>query len=130
MSKTQKDLIEFRLSRADESLNMARLALENSFFNSAVSELYYTCFYLITALFAQQDIHTSTHKAVKSLFNLHFVKEGKVEERWGALLKEVFNKRQQGDYGDYILMEASDARRLLQEVQQFRNIILQQLQTF
>ena len=123
----QKDLVLFRLGRADEALDLAIVSVEKKYWNSAASELYYTCFYLINALFANHNIQSSTHSGAKTLFALHFIKKGIIEIKWGRLLQTLFDKRQEGDYGDFMLLEEDEIAPLVEEVQEFKKLIYQLL---
>lgn len=100
MKGNVNEIIAYRLTRANEAFDLAKVAIEKKYWNSAASRLYYTCFYLITALFAKYNITTHTHKGVKAVFGLQFIKEGKIEAKWGKLFIVLFNTRQMGDYGD------------------------------
>ena len=51
--KTRSDLIAFRLSRAAEAFDLAKVSSSKNYWNSAASELYCTCFYSITAIFCE-----------------------------------------------------------------------------
>lgn len=130
MKRSKSDLIKQYLNRADESLDVARLCIEKQYWNTAASNLYYTAFYLIQALFAEHDIETSTHSGVKTLFSLKFIREKKLEERRGKLLLKLFDFRQEGDYGNFMRLQSDDVIPHVQEVQEFRSVILQQLRTF
>lgn len=44
MSKTKEDLIEYRLQKANESLDLAKFSVIKKYWGAAASELYYTCF--------------------------------------------------------------------------------------
>jgi uncharacterized protein (UPF0332 family) len=83
MSNTKQELIIYRLNRARESFAIASHAVSKKYWNSAASELYYTCYYCVTALFAKNDIKTSTHSGVRTILGLNFIKEGKLDARWG-----------------------------------------------
>jgi uncharacterized protein (UPF0332 family) len=94
MNKNKEDLIAYRLQKALESLEMAKFSVSKEYWNATASELYYTCFYFVLALFAKYEINTSTHSGVNTLFGLHFIKEGKADAKWGKLIKVLFDKRQ------------------------------------
>ena len=110
----QQALIEFRLGRAEEAFDLAKISVQKKYWNSAASELYYTCFYLILALFAKHNIQSTTHSGAKILFALHFIKENKMDVRWGRLLQTLFDKRQEGDYGDFMLLQENEIMPWLQ----------------
>jgi uncharacterized protein (UPF0332 family) len=50
MTGTKKDLIEYHLARAKETLEDARLLAEKQRWNSATNRLYYAAYYAVTAL--------------------------------------------------------------------------------
>lgn len=90
--------------------------------------MYYTCFYLVLALFAKNEINTSTHTGVNSLFGLHFIKEGKIEAKWGKLIKTLFEKRQKGDYGDFMFLIEEEVVPFINEVENFAIVIKQMIE--
>ena len=47
---TKQDYISYRINSAKETLEAARLLAENKHWNSAINRLYYSCFYIISAL--------------------------------------------------------------------------------
>lgn len=124
MSNDIKALIDYRLSKADEAFEMAQSAIEKKYWNSVASSLYYTCFYLITALFAKHNIQTHTHTGVRAVFGSKFIKEGNVDPKWGKFLTVLFNKRQVGDYGDFAYLTEEEILPLLTEVEEFRVMIM------
>ena len=125
MNNDINDLIEFRLAKSNESFELAKLAIEKGFWNSAASELYYTCFYCLTALFVKNSIRTHTHSGVKATFASAFIKAGKVESKWGKFFANLFDKRQKGDYGDFVILKPEEILPLVKEVEAFRSVILQ-----
>ena len=127
--KTRSDLIAFRLGRAAEAFELAKISVSKGYWNSVASELYYTCFYTITALFAKYDIDVHTHKGVKSIFSLEFIKQEKVDSKWGKLLNELFDKRQDSDYGDFVTFKEEELLPLVNHVEEFRKVINKLLET-
>jgi uncharacterized protein (UPF0332 family) len=123
MSKTKEDLIQYRLTKANEALELAKFSISKKYWSSAASELYYTSFYLVLALFAKNDINSSTHSGVNMLFGLHFIKENKIDAKWGRLVRILFNKRQKGDYGDFMYLTEDEVAPLLDEVEEFAKLI-------
>lgn len=124
MNNDTSRIITSRLAKAEEAFDMAKLSIEKHYWNSAASRLYYTCFYLITALFAKHKIETHTHSRVKAVFGLQFIKEGLVDAKWGKLLTNLFDTRQEGDYGDFAVLTQEDILPLLKEVEEFRVMIM------
>lgn len=123
MNNNVDALVKFRLAKANESFELAKLAIEKEFWSSAASELYYTCFYCLTALFAKSGIRTHTHSGVKATFASLFIKEGRVETRWGKFFALLFDKRQKGDYGDFVILSREEIEPFVEEVEEFRDVI-------
>jgi uncharacterized protein (UPF0332 family) len=123
MSNIKDEVINFRLTRADESLAMASVAATNNYWSSVVSELYYTCFYLVSALFARNDIKASTHSGVKTLLGQQFIKTGLIDAKWGELFSELFDMRQDGDYRDFKIFTEEEVLPFISQVEEFRDVI-------
>lgn len=48
--QSRKELVVYRLDRANETMQEARLLARENFYNAAVNRLYYSCFYAVQAL--------------------------------------------------------------------------------
>jgi uncharacterized protein (UPF0332 family) len=94
-------LIHYRLKRAQESLDDARLLAEANRWNACVNHLYYSCFYAVSALLVRDGLSSSRHTGVRSLLNRHYVRIGKVP-RDLALYNNLFERHQEGDYADFV----------------------------
>lgn len=97
-----KDLIEYRLHRAVETLEEADYNAKGGYYNAAINRLYYACFYAASALMLANNLETSTHKGIKTMLGLHFVRSGKLDIRYGRIYQQLFENRQSGDYEDFI----------------------------
>ena len=123
MKRSKQDFIEAQLTRAEEAFTMARLAIEARLWNSAANELYYACFYLIQTLFSSNDLHAHTHSGIRTLFSSKFIKENKLDEKYGKLFTKLFERRQEGNYGDNKLTE-DNILPLINEIEEFKTKIL------
>ena len=74
MTTEQTDYIKYRIQRATETLNDARLLAENERWNSSINRLYYACFYGVSALLYLHSIEAKTHKGVRIKFMSEFIK--------------------------------------------------------
>ena len=100
--------------RAHETLDEITLLLENKLWNTAISRMYYACFYAIGALLVKNGISTSSHAGLRQRFGQEFVKTGKVDKELAKHFSELFDKRQKGDYNDFIDFDEETANRLKQ----------------
>jgi len=105
MTQNRTDLIQYRLSRAYESLDEAKILSQSGHWNTVANRLYYAAFYAVSALLIRNEILATTHSGVKSNFHMHFIKTNLVEKSFGQLYSNLFNKRQEGDYQDFQFFE-------------------------
>lgn len=105
-----EELVLYRLSRAREALDEAKVLSDTQHWNAAVSRLYYACFYAVSALLLKCDLASTKHTGVRSLFNKHFVKTAKVSRDIAMIYNDLFERRQESDYDDFLTFEADDVR--------------------
>lgn len=74
MTGTKNDPINYRLARAKETFEDARLLAEKQRWNSGINRLYYAAYYAVTALLLNGGFQTTTHNGVKTKFSEHFIK--------------------------------------------------------
>jgi uncharacterized protein (UPF0332 family) len=60
---------------------------------------------------------------VRSLFNRHYVKAGKVGREMAQIYNDLFEKRQESDYLDFICFEQSQVRPWIPKVNAFVKLI-------
>jgi uncharacterized protein len=116
MSTYRKDYVAYRLSKAYESLEDAKLLADNGSWNASMNRLYYACYYAVSALLLQKDISTQTHTGLKTQFNLHFIKTGIISVEQGRLYADLMDWRQKGDYGDMFDFDKESVEPLLKPV--------------
>ncbi len=104
----EDELIKYRVKRAKETVDDARIALENDRFHNAENRIYYAIFYIISALALQNNFSTSKHSQLLSWFNRNYVKTGKVDKEMGKIYKKQFENRLEGDYDDFVELNKED----------------------
>ena len=119
MTKSNKELVSYRLQRARETLEDARILADARRWNPCVNRLYYACFYAVSALLVQAGLSSSKHTGVRSLFNRHFVRTGKVAKEKARIFNDLFERRQEGDYMDFVSFEESQVRPWVPEAEAF-----------
>ncbi|MDZ7624728.1 MAG: HEPN domain-containing protein [Ignavibacteriaceae bacterium] len=123
MIKWNKDLIAYRLSRADETLKDARVLAKSGRWDACVNRLYYACFYAVTALLMLDGLSSSKHSGIRSLFNKHFVKSEKVPKKLAAIYNDLFERRQEVDYIDFINFSEEQVMPWISKAEEFINFI-------
>ncbi len=114
-----EDLIEYRLERARETIEDAKLLAKAGHWNPCVNRLYYSCFYAVTALLVQHGLSSSKHTGIRSLFNREFVKTEKIPKKMAILYNDLFEKRQEGDYVDFVYFSESEVTPLIRKTELF-----------
>ena len=68
-------LVEYRLERSDESIQAAKIMLENNMLSFSMNRIYYAMFYSVQALLIFHGSTFSKHGQVKGYFNREFIKK-------------------------------------------------------
>lgn len=71
-------------------------------YGRCLSDLYYACYHLASALLASKGIAANSHEAVQKLLALHFVKAAALPRDTTAKLNDLMDKRHVADYRPYI----------------------------
>jgi uncharacterized protein len=119
----EKDLIHYRREKAAETLENARISLENKHLFSAVNRVYYALFYEISALLMTKNLSSSKHSGIRALFNQHFVKTGIIEVELGKFYSDMFAFRQKGDYEDFIYFKENDVKEWIITAEKYIEIL-------
>lgn len=108
MTAEKKTIVEYRLERAQVTLDEARVLAENESWAGCLNRTYYACFYAVNALLLAHGLSSAKHSGVRSLFNKDFVNTGTVSRESGALYNHLFTNRMDSDYEDLIAVDPED----------------------
>ncbi|HRO42275.1 MAG TPA: HEPN domain-containing protein [Flavipsychrobacter sp.] len=123
MSASREDYIRYKMQRSNEVFDDALLLAANGRWNSAMNRLYYSSFYLVSALLYKHRIKAETHNGTKTSFFFHFVKNEMVEREFGKLYANLLDWCQESDYADFAEFDEETINVLLERVKQFNNTI-------
>ncbi|MHB8581552.1 MAG: HEPN domain-containing protein [Ignavibacteriaceae bacterium] len=76
----------------------------------AENRIYYSIFYIVSALAMQYNFSTSKHMELLGWFNKNFVFTGKVSIEMKNIYKDAFENRQESDYEDYKTFEIDEVK--------------------
>ncbi len=113
------DLSAYRISRSKETFEEALIMQREEHWNACMNRLYYAAFYAVSALLIRHDMSSGKHTGVKSLFNQHFVKTGKISKDDGRLYNFLFESRQEGDYMDFAVFDRNTVEPKIEQVRNF-----------
>ncbi len=133
MEQHKLDLIKYRIERAKETSEEAELALNHDKLKLAENRIYYAIFYIVHALSILENFSTSKHHTLKGWFNKEFVFTDKIDKKFYKIYNRAFDKRQEGDYDDFVTFEKEevtedfeDMKLFLKELEAFINTQLDQ----
>ncbi len=107
--------IKGRLVKSVQAIREAELLCGAEFYSTAVSRLYYSVFYLGSALLLKKGIITKTHKGFRTQFFQHFIQTGLIEKETGDFVGFLFNLRQENDYNDSDILNKKETEHLISE---------------
>lgn len=116
---TREERIEYsrlRIESAYNTFEAAKVLAQNGFWNSAINRLYYAIFYAVNALLVLNEIDSQTHSGMRTQFSKYFIKTGKLDKKYGKLLVQLYDWRQQGDYENLIDFSEETVNQLFEPV--------------
>ncbi len=114
-----EDLIKYRISRSIETLREADTMIKNGFWNASVNRIYYSCYYSVSGLLLKKTIETNSHKGIRQMFGLHFVQTGLVSKEDGRFFSDLYDRRQTGDYDDFVIYDEETVLKLYKQAEKF-----------
>lgn len=113
------DLAKYRLEKARNTLADAKKYCGNATSESTVNRIYYAMFYAVNALLLIKGLSSSKHSGVRGLFNKEIVNKELIEKEQGKFYAEMFDRRQEGDYKDFVKFETEDVEVWLKNAEEF-----------
>lgn len=119
MIKETEDIVRYRLQRARETIDEARLLLDGEHLNGAMNRTYYSMFYAADALLAARNLSSSRHSRVIAPFGQSFVTTGEFPRELYHQLDRAFDMRTTGDYKDLTVLEKATLQEMLENATAF-----------
>jgi uncharacterized protein (UPF0332 family) len=112
MTLEQKEALKkYRISRAKETIEDAQVAIDNNRIKNAMNRIYYSIFYIVSALAVKNDFSTSKHKQLIGWFNKNFIFTGIIDKKFYKIYSIAFDNRQESDYEDFVEYSKEDVIR-------------------
>ncbi|MBL8050471.1 MAG: HEPN domain-containing protein [Anaerolineales bacterium] len=128
MKDYKKDLIKYRLERANESLQDAKILDENEGSpTSIVNRAYYSIFYAALALLVTESVEPTKHSGVLAKFDELFIKRGIFPKEMSKIIHQAFDMRQAGDYQKAITITKEQAMDILESAEKFIKTVEEEL---
>jgi uncharacterized protein (UPF0332 family) len=111
--------VKIRFDRAIETFDEANYLLQNNHFSGCVNRLYFSCFHCIQALFIKEELVAKSHSGTIKLFNQSFIRTGKFAAKNGKFLNNIFAKRLESDYGNFLDIDTNEITLYVAETRNF-----------
>lgn len=103
------DLSIYRMQNALETLDTAKLCLDNKKYKDTINRCYYAAFYAVKAVLALEQKDFKRHKDAVAYFNQNYVATGIFQRETGKLLGRLKRKRESSDYDDFFIASYDEA---------------------
>jgi uncharacterized protein (UPF0332 family) len=123
MNPEKESYIKYRLSRAWDTFDDAKILASKGKWNSTINRLYYSAYYAVMALLLKNDLNPTTHNGAKSNFTEHFIKNQIIDKKYGKVYSQLFTWRQKGDYDDLFDFEEVQVMQYFQPVEELITLI-------
>lgn len=107
------------LKKAGRKLDSAKHLLDGNFYDDAISRAYYSMYHAAKAILSLKDIHPKRHAGVVTMFGLHFVTPGHVEDLYGKALARAQEDREDADYDIYYEADREEAESVIKDAEAF-----------
>lgn len=119
MTDDVRQLVEYRLEQARETLAAGRDLLQGGHIRDTINRGYYAMFYAALGLLAAKQLGTSKHSGVIALLGQRFVITGEFPSEIAAYLGRAFDVRLKSDYREFAEPLEEDAREVLAHAEEF-----------
>ena len=109
MDERQKDLSNYRITEADDSLKVALHCLKEGLYKDSINRSYYAAFYAVKAVLALDEVDFKRHKDAVAYFNKTYVATDIFPREIGKKLGRLKQERETSDYDDFYIASAADA---------------------
>ncbi|HLP75126.1 MAG TPA: HEPN domain-containing protein [Bacteroidales bacterium] len=120
----RQDYIDYRIKSSKEAFESAELLANNGHWNAAINRLYYSCFYVVSALLYKNNINAKKHSGLKHQFAQHFIKTGLIENNTAKIYLRLSDWRNRSDYDDFDDFNEEKTMPLFRPVENFINAVL------
>lgn len=123
------DLANYKIERALEELDTARLLFVNDRWKAANNRAYYSIYYAVTAVLCLEPVAFRRHKDTLAYFNKNYVHTEKFARGLGRRIAKAEKIRHASDYDEFYITSREEteeqiqtAEELIEAVKEYVNI--------
>ena len=114
MDERQKNLSNYRIAEAEDSLKVAAHCLKEGLYKDSINRSYYAAFYAVKAILALSTVDFKRHKDVMGYFNKEYVAKEIFPREIGRKLGTLQRVREKSDYDDFYIASRKKAEEQFQ----------------
>ena len=114
MDERQKNLSNYRIAEAEDSLKVAAHCLKEGLYKDSINRSYYAAFYAVKAILALSTVAFKRHKDVMGYFNKEYVAKEIFPREIGRKLGTLQRVREKSDYDDFYIASREKAEEQFQ----------------
>lgn len=114
-----KSLAKYRIEKAEDDLKSAKLLLTNNFYSQSLNRSYYSIFHAVRALLTFDKFDSKKHSGIIAYFNKNYIKTGKLEKEYSAILMTAERIRTTSDYDDLFIALEYEAKIQIEKSEKF-----------
>ena len=119
MQHEKEILCRYRLERAKEDLEAARVNHSSGLFKAAINRSYYAIFHSIRAVNILDGFDASKHSSVIAHFNQYYVHTGEFDRGTYKIIDSAYRIREKGDYSDFFLASKEESAVQIEHAEAF-----------
>lgn len=114
MDERQKNLSNYRIAEAEDSLKVAAHCLKEGLYKDSINRSYYAAFYAVKAILALSTVDFKRYKDVMGYFNKEYVAKEIFPREIGRKLGTLQRVREKSDYDDFYIASREKAEEQFQ----------------
>ncbi|MDR2547689.1 MAG: HEPN domain-containing protein [Lachnospiraceae bacterium] len=124
------ELARYRLAQAFDCLKAAENNIESNLYKDVLNRSYYCIFHSIRAVLALDLYDSKKHSGIISEFHRNYIKTGKFEKHFSAIIRQSFTMRNRGDYEDFYIVIKNDVVQQMRNASEFLTVVTAYIDKF
>jgi uncharacterized protein (UPF0332 family) len=117
-------IINYKIEKSKSTLLDSKFLIDNKKYHIAANRIYYSVFYIISALAVKSNFETSKHNQLIGWFIKNFIATGKIEKIYGKIIVKLFDNRTKADYDDFSEFSEAQTLKMFEEAENMINVII------
>lgn len=119
----KKILISIRLTKSDDAMKDVELLLNNNRWGLLANRLYYSAYYVVSALLIAYGYTAKTHNGINQIFNRFFGQTKIIDLSLTRHYSRLLNLRITGDYSDNYEIQKEDVLPVVEPTKELIKIV-------